>query len=295
MMRTTVTLFFLAAALPGFLNPVSAQAYGSGEVEEQEAAYTWPDDNRMALSLTFDDARFTQIDSAVPLMDQYDVDGTFYVRVHRLMEKIGQWQEAVENGHEVANHTINHSCSGNFDWSRGSALEDYTLSRMDRELDSATHIIEDQLGVKVYSFAYPCGMMYVGEGIHTRSYVPLVAEKFQTGRAWLSEASNDPLYCNLHQLYGIKLDGLTPERAIEVINASREKGDWLVFVSHETRTSGDPNTLVTYLSTIEAICKYATDPANGIWIDDVHTIASYVADRKKKLLNEQESTSYRDR
>jgi peptidoglycan-N-acetylglucosamine deacetylase len=36
------------------------------------------------------------------------------------------------------------------------------------------------------------------------------------------------------------------------------------------------------LSTIEAICKYAMDPANGIWIAPVHEIASYIKEVRDK-------------
>jgi hypothetical protein len=34
------------------------------------------------------------------------------------------------------------------------------------------------------------------------------------------------------------------------------------------------------MATIEAICKYATDPSNGIWIDNIHNIASYVREKR---------------
>ncbi len=39
-------------------------------------------------------------------------------------------------------------------------------------------------------------------------------------------------------------------------------------------------TQTSQLKTIEAICKYATDPANGIWIDKVHNIALYVKEKR---------------
>ena len=34
------------------------------------------------------------------------------------------------------------------------------------------------------------------------------------------------------------------------------------------------------LATIEAICKYAADPGNGIWIDNVHNIAAYIKNKR---------------
>ena len=41
------------------------------------------------------------------------------------------------------------------------------------------------------------------------------------------------------------------------------------------------------LKTIEAICKYATDPSSGIWIDNVQNVASYV---EQKRLDESIAT-----
>jgi hypothetical protein len=29
------------------------------------------------------------------------------------------------------------------------------------------------------------------------------------------------------------------------------------------------------------LCKYAADPANGIWIDNVHNIASFIKQKRK--------------
>jgi hypothetical protein len=34
------------------------------------------------------------------------------------------------------------------------------------------------------------------------------------------------------------------------------------------------------MSTLEGICKYATDPANGIWIDTVHNIAFHIREKR---------------
>jgi hypothetical protein len=54
-------------------------------------------------------------------------------------------------------------------------------------------------------------------------------------------------------------------------------GKWLILAGHGI-SEGDMND--TQLSTIEAICKYALDPANGIWIDNIHNIASYVREKR---------------
>ena len=49
-----------------------------------QPAFRWPDGKRAALSLSFDDARLSQVDRALPIMDAHDVKGTFYVSLGRV-------------------------------------------------------------------------------------------------------------------------------------------------------------------------------------------------------------------
>ena len=74
-------------------------------------------------------------------------------------------------------------------------------------------------------------------------------------------------------------DQLTFEEIKPIIDQAVETGSWLVLAGHETDISGFQTTL---LSTLEAICDYAADPANGIWIDNVSAIASYVEEVRKE-------------
>ena len=138
---------------------------------------------------------------------------------------------------------------------------------MAAELDYASKFIEKYLGVHPVSFAYTCGQTFVGRGKNTKSYVPVVSALFETGRGWLDEGPNDPVYCDMSKLTGMELDG----------KSVTNKGQWLILAGHEMNEEGNQTSL---LSTIEAICEYASDPANGIWIDNVHKIASYIKDKR---------------
>lgn len=111
----------------------------------------------------------------------------------------------------------------------------------------------------------------------TRSYVPVISAKFETGRGWLSEYPNDPAFCDMSQLTGMELDGKSFEQIISLIEEAKSKGLWLIFAGHEMGEGGSQTSL---LATVEAICKYASDPANGIWIDNVHNIAAYVKEKR---------------
>ena len=190
-----------------------------------------------------------------------------------MKQRLEGWKKAVAAGHEIANHSIKHPCSGNFPFSREKALEDYTLDMMRNEFDQASSIIEQLLGVRPVSYAYPCGQKYVGRGKNLQSYVPLVAEKFLTGRGWPDEWANDPAFCDMSQLMGVKLDEKDFARVKTLMDRTLADGGWLVFCSHEVAEDGR---LVTNSKTLRALCEYAKDPANGIWLDSVENIATYI-------------------
>lgn len=271
-----IILFLLFGSI---LNPIlTGQGYEENTAERDRLEFMWPDGKEMALSLTFDDARLSQIDNGIPLLDAYGVKATFYVSPDRMMERLEGWENAVKHGHDIGNHSVAHPCSGNFPWARDKALEDYTLEKMNRELDSASRFIEETLGVLPVSFAYPCGQTWVGRGEETRSYVPLVAAMFETGRTWLGEGPNDPVFCDLARLTGMELDGKSFSEILELIEASRSQGSWLILAGHEMDEGGSQTSLLT---TLDSLCRYASDPANGIWIDHVTRIGSYVRQRQE--------------
>jgi peptidoglycan-N-acetylglucosamine deacetylase len=259
-----------------------AQGYESedalGDNASVENTFQWPARKQMALSLTFDDARFSQVDKGIPLLDRYGISGTFYVSPGAMLERVKDWRDAVHSGHDIGNHTLVHPCSGNFPWAREKALEDYTLEKMANELDSASRLIQSVLGIWPSAFAYSCGQTFVGRGVNTQSYVPLVAARFETGRDWMNEGPNDPVFCDLARLNGTELDGKSFPEALKLIEEARVQGAWLVFAGHEMNDKGIQTSL---LSTIDSICRYASDPANGIWIDNVTNIGKYVSERRE--------------
>ena len=253
-------------------NICSAQDYQSDTIKNK-TGFKWPEGKAMALSFTFDDARISQIEKGIPIFDKYNIKGTFYVLLNNLSKKLDDWKSAVSNGHEIGNHSLTHPCTGNYTFARDKALENYTLERISVELDSANKEIKKLLGVEAVSFAYPCGQTFVGNGKLTTSYIPVVAASFESGRGWLGESPNDPVICDLSQLQGMELDGKSFDQVKELINEAKSTGKWLILAGHEI---GEENRQTSLITTIEAICKYASDPSNGIWVDNVHNIASYI-------------------
>jgi peptidoglycan/xylan/chitin deacetylase (PgdA/CDA1 family) len=238
----------------------------------------WPEGKTVALSLSFDDARLSQVDAGTPLFDQYGVKATFFVLTASVDKRLDAWKQAIKNGHEIGNHSEKHPCSGNFAWARPNALEEYTLDKMKSELVRTNKTIQDQLGITPQLFAYPCGETFVGRGLNTKSYIPVIAELFSAGRGWLSEGPNDPTYCDMAQLTGMEMDGKDFEQILPIIENAKKTGHWVVLAGHEVGEAGNQTTRIAML---KKLCEYAQNPANGVWIAPIGTVAKYVQEKRK--------------
>ena len=265
----TLSLLCVAAAWEPSLSYPSPQ--------ESKKAFHWPAGKRVAVSLSFDDARLSQIDKGLAVLDSTGVKATFFVNPGGVEERLEGWKRAVAGGHEIANHSVSHPCTGNFPWSFHNALENYTLEQMSQQLDTANAEIQRLLGVHMVTFAYPCGQKFVGRGRQMKSYVPLIAEKFMVGRGYYDEYFNDPAFCDLAQAGGTAFDDMDYIQMVKYISQAAEQGGWVIFVGHEI---GEKAHQVTDATALAALCKYLQDPAHGIWVDTVESIGKYILQQR---------------
>jgi len=273
-MRTRGLLSLIAAMIccTLFLN---AQAAPASQPTNGKAGseFHWPDGHTAAVSLSFDDARLSQIDTGLPLFKRLGVKVTFFVEPRGVQERLEGWKQAVIDGHEIANHTLTHPCTGNYAFSRKNALEDYDLERMAQEIDGANDQIQKLLGVKSKTFAYPCGQKFVGRELDVQSYVPLIAERFLVGRSYLSESSNDPTVVDLSQAMGTAFDDMDFLQMKKVVDEAVKQGRWVIFVGHEI---GQRAFQTTDTKAIELLCKYLREPDNKIWFATVDEVGEYI-------------------
>ncbi len=252
-------------------------AAGGANAQTTGAGPAWPLGKRVAVSFSFDDARASQLDAGVPLFDKYGAKVTFYVNPKNMEKRLDDWKSAAKKGYEIGNHSDQHPCTGNFPWSRQRSLEEYTLAKMRTELISASAEIERMVGVKPTTFAYPCGQKYVGRGVDTKSYIPVIAELFIAGRGFRDEVANDPAYCDLAQTMGIDSDGLSFEQMKSIVEDAAKRGAWVAFAGHDIGTKARQ---VTESAALEQFLKYAQDPANGVWLDTVEKVAKHIKTRQ---------------
>lgn len=242
--------------------------------------FAWPDNKKVAVSISFDDARKTQPTTAIPVLNAHDIKGTFYVLPLGVGEAQSAWAEAVAAGHEIGNHTVSHPCTANFNFSSSNALEDYTLERMEGELLRANDQIEALLGVRPKTFAYPCGQNFVGRGTELKSYIPLVAKHFIAGRGYPNELHNRPEVCDLARAHGLAFDAMPFQEMKKWIELAKQDNGWTILAGHEVAEDFGDQTV--QFDVLIQLLEYLNVPENEVWVDTVENIARYVADFQAK-------------
>jgi len=247
---------------------------------DEPKPFSWPIGKRVAVSFSFDDARPSQIDVGLPLLNRYGAKATFYVNPPHMQNRLEGWKRAAASGHEIGSHSNTHPCTVNYPFSAHNALEDYSLAKMRADLDAADAGIQRLAGVKPRTFAYPCGQKFVGRGAAVQSYVPLIASRFLAGRGFRDEGPNDPARCDLAQLMGVESDGLTFEQMKDMVAGAAARGAWLVFAGHEIGAGGYQT---TQSAELEKFLKYAAGAESGIWLDTVYAVGEYVRTHRTPL------------
>jgi peptidoglycan/xylan/chitin deacetylase (PgdA/CDA1 family) len=129
-------------------------------VESQ--VFVWPNEAKAAVSLSYDDALNSQLDHAIPALNHYGFKGSFYLTLSSktVSERQAEWRAIAKQGHELGNHTINHSCSGslpNREWvDKNNDLDNKTMAQIKQEIVDANKLLTLIDGQKIRTFTVPC-------------------------------------------------------------------------------------------------------------------------------------------
>ena len=234
---------------------------------------TWsgwfPGRARAAVSVTFDDARPSQLDRGIPVLDAHGLRATFYALPRPLAKRVDDWKRVVSTGHEIGNHTMTHPCSANKDPSRPNPLEDVTLDFIVNDIARADDEIDSLLGVRPRTFAYPCGQTAVGRGELKASYVPVVARQFLAGRGYKSESANDPAVCDAALLDAFHGDGMAADELLDLVEDAIAHEQWAIFALHDV---GDGGKWEIAVDQLDRFCARLADDRR-VWVAPVAEVA----------------------
>ena len=156
------------------------------EPNQSVPSHPWPNGAKAAISLSYDDALTSQLDTALPTLNRYGFHASFYLTLssNNIALHLTDWRQAASQGHELGNHSLFHSCRKslpNREWvSDDTNLDNYSVAQMIQELKTANQFLMAIDGKTERTFTIPCGdTLAGGKDFITKASALFVAVKGQ--------------------------------------------------------------------------------------------------------------------
>ena len=136
----------------------------------------WPQGEKLAVSLSYDDALNSQLDNAWPALEETGLKASFYLTLSSpvVSERLDEWRALARAGHELGNHTVFHPCAKSIpgrDWvPEYHDLDHYTLARIEQELAVANSFLKAIDGETERTLTPPCFDHQVSDGNYVEAY-----------------------------------------------------------------------------------------------------------------------------
>jgi peptidoglycan/xylan/chitin deacetylase (PgdA/CDA1 family) len=205
-------------------------------------------DCKAAVSLTFDDALRSHVETAMPILDRYGLKGTFFLLVSNVgpegKSSWDAWRRAVANGHEAGSHSLTHPLLT-------KVLDDDLLME---EIAGSADVIEAKVGIRPISFAYPESDSNDGVMRKVKAVYPF-----------------DRSDCRVWGGYGF-----TVADGIAHLDEAVDGKEWLYCMLHgvgeDTWGPVDP-------AILDGLASYLNTHRDTIWTDTYGRVSSYIQKR----------------
>lgn len=216
-------------------------------------------DARCAVSMTFDDAYPSQIEKALPILDKHGLLATFFVHTDNVKDSWAStwaaWRAAAATGHEVGSHTKTHP----------DLTHVRTARQLRSEIKGSADLIEQRMGIRPISFAYPFS------------------------------ASNDAVEREVREVYLFDRsdcriwggEGFGADTGIKSIEKSLEKEEWFFSMMHGVDEVSFRPITVTALA---GIADYLASKRDVIWTDTYGNVGRYMRERRHAEFKYREIT-----
>ena len=228
-----------AAAEQAAAEQAAAEQAAAEQAAAEQAAQTagqaggrYIDPNKPMVALTFDDGPHPSVGNRImDCLAQYGGKATFFVVGDRVAPRAAEMRRMVAEGHEVANHTMNHKY-----------LQKLGAAEIQEQVNKCNDAIEAACGVRPTNMRLPGGnynlsvlantnMPMIQWSIDTLDWKTRNAQS--TVAAVLGKAKDGDIVL-MHELYG-----QTGDAALQIIPALTEQGYQLVTVSEMAAAKGE--------------------------------------------------------
>jgi len=276
------------------------------------APVTFKDGAVAAVSLTYDDGLDPHLAIVQPALEAAGFRGTFFLSSFEgvdndwalpttkmplppLSARHMAWQAAGQKGHELADHTVNHPCNSDSK-APGFHYTDYTMMRMQQELDDSIARLARLGATPPLTFGYPCGGDKAGVGpAPGQDFSPLVAERFMAARVSVNGIA-DPATVDLLHVPQLDTGGKTGDELKKMIDDAIAAKGWLVLLFHGVgnEQASCPQNLgyapdkcmINYLTTSaeahQALVDYLAEKKQQVWTATFKEVATAIKTARGK-------------
>ncbi len=201
-----------------------------------------------AVSMTFDDAFPSQIEKAIPILNEYGLRATFFVHSDNVKSSWASnwdaWRAAAKSGHEVGSHTKSHLM----------LTQVRTARQLRNEIVGSADLIGQQMGIRPISFAYPFSDFNDAVQRQVRS-------------AYLLDRADCRMWGG---------EGFGADTGIRTIEQAVQKKIWFYCMMHGVdEVSFRPITA----KALTGISQYLAKHKDSIWTDTYGNVGRYVKER----------------
>lgn len=235
---------------------------------------------KCAVALTYDDALAIHLTNVVPVLDSLGLKGTFYLSGYfpGFANHISDWRAVAASGHELANHTLFHPCTGDRpgrEWvSPATDLSKYTVKRMTDEMRMTNILLQTLDGQTARTFAYPCGDTKIGDV----DYYKTVEGDFVAARGTTSEMKKIT-ELNFADIGSYAISGQTGEQLIELVKQAQKTNSLLVFLFHGV---GGGHSLNVDLAEHNKLVRYLKEHTDDVWVAPFIDVVRYAKTHQSK-------------
>jgi len=200
----------------------------------EHSKFQWPNGEKAAVNLAYDDALKSQLDYAIPALNKLSLVGSFYLTLDSATVKsnVTQWKKAASMGHELGNHTIYHACRGslpNRDWvSPKNDLDKKTVTELVAEIRKANKMLTKLDNKKLRTFTLPCGDNLAG----FKDFVTTVQPLFTAIKTHVGDIPKSMAQVDLDNIAVIAPVDVSGKQLISYVKQAEKYGTMVNFTFH---------------------------------------------------------------
>lgn len=254
--------------------------HGSLASNQGTQTFQWPKKYKAAVSLAYDDATPSQLDTAIPQLNKYRLHGSFYLPLgaETLKTRLPEWRAAAKKGHELGNHSLFHQCVKSLpgrEWVKPEDdLDTISAIQMQQQVLLGNTMLHTIDGKSQRTYTVPCtDLKAKGE-----NYIELIKNHFVAIKATVgSGVIGDMDSLDLNYVPVATPVNMTGDQLIAIVEEAGRKGTMANFTFHGV--GGDHLSISTEAH--EQLLAFLAKHRHEYWTDTFINITGYVRSTKK--------------